>query len=210
MDKQNALEIFSNLEKHNPQPQIELYSTNEFTLLIAIVLSAQSTDKRVNIVTKDLFKEISSPNDVISMGVNALEERIKTIGLYKNKAKNIVSLSELLIEKFDCEVPSDIGELTSLPGVGRKTANVWLNTVHGFPGIAVDTHVMRVSARLNLSSGKTPVEIEQDLYKVVPDVYHSRVSNWLVLHGRYICKAKKPICQECFLKGCCKYYAEHR
>lgn len=210
MDRQNVIEIFSNLERHNPQPQIELYSTNEFTLLVAIVLSAQSTDKRVNIVTKDLFKEISSPNDVISMGVNALEERIKTIGLYKNKAKNIISLSEKLIEKFDCEVPSDIDALTSLPGVGRKTANVWLNTAHGFPGIAVDTHVMRVSGRLNLSAGKTPVEIEQDLYKAVPSIYHSRVSNWLVLHGRYICKAKKPMCQECFLTKCCKYYVEHK
>lgn len=206
MDKTIINKIFEIFKASNANPKTELFYTNDFTFLIAIILSAQSTDKRVNIITNELFKIITSPKDVLSLGNENLEYIIKSIGLFHNKAKNITELSKILIEKYNGNIPDNYDDILQLPGVGRKTANVFVNNTRKDPKIAVDTHVFRVANRLGIVSGNTPVEVEQKLYNNVDKKYHINLSNWLVLHGRYICKAKSPECNKCLLNEYCNYY----
>ncbi len=196
--------IFKIFKEANPHPKAELDYINEFTFLLAIILSAQATDKGVNKATPALFKVASSPEAIVSLGLDSLKEYIKTIGLYNNKAKNIISLSQILIEDYSGQVPTNTEALESLPGVGRKSANVFLNTLYNKPVIAVDTHVKRTSNLIGLTDKKTPLEIEQDLYKRVPSEYHIHTSNWLVLHGRYTCVSRKPKCDICPISQYCE------
>ena len=196
-------EMCRRFEKSLPDPKSELDHSSHFTFLVAVVMSAQTTDKQVNKVVANLFPNYNTPDDFIALGVEGLQEKIKSIGLYKSKAKNIVELSKILKEKFNSEVPKTREGLESLPGVGRKTANVVLNALFNMPTIAVDTHVQRLSGRLDLSDGNNPLKIEADLEKVIPEKYKNRISDWLVLHGRYICKAQKPNCEKCMLNDLC-------
>ncbi len=198
------LEIMNIFHQKDPNPRCELDYHNAYTLLVAVVLSAQSTDKGVNKATAELFKIADTPQKMVSLGLDKLKEYIKTIGLYNNKAKNIISLSQELINNHGGEVPHNREALENLPGVGRKTANVVLNVWFGEPTLAVDTHVMRISHRLNMSDGKTPLEVEKDLLKVLPDTYKKNANHWLVLFGRYICKAQKPDCANCPLTTLCR------
>ena len=197
------MEIMNIFHRKDPNPRCELDYHNAYTLLVAVVLSAQSTDKGVNKATAELFKIADTPQKMVSLGLDKLKEHIKTIGLYNNKAKNIISLSQELINNHNGEVPHNREALENLPGVGRKTANVVLNVWFGEPTLAVDTHVMRISHRLNMSDGKTPLEVEKDLLKVLPDTYKKNANHWLVLFGRYICKAQKPDCANCPLTNLC-------
>lgn len=197
------MEIVKVFEQRDPNPRCELNFSNAFTLLVAVVLSAQSTDKGVNKATEALFKVADTPQKMLALGLDNLKTYIKTIGLYNNKAKNIIALSQDLVEKHNGEVPCHREDLENLPGVGRKTANVVLNVWFNQPAIAVDTHVMRISKRLELSNGKNPLEIEKDLNSVLPDCYKKNANHWLVLFGRYICKAQKPDCANCPVAGFC-------
>ena len=197
------LEIMEIFNQREPNPKCELNYTNAYTLLVAVVLSAQSTDKGVNKATQELFKVADTPQKMISLGLENLKSYIKTIGLYNNKAKNIIALSEELVKNHQGIVPEDRNILETLPGVGRKTANVVLNVWFNQPTLAVDTHVMRISHRLNLSDGKTPLKVEEDLLKVLPQNYVKNANHWLVLFGRYICKAQKPDCLNCPLQKFC-------
>lgn len=191
-------EIMEVFQSNDANPPTELDYTNAFTLLVAIVLSAQSTDKGVNKATKELFKMADTPQKMIDLGLDKLKEYIKTIGLYNNKAQNIISLSNMLINEYHGEVPADRDSLVKLPGVGRKTANVLLNVWYNQPTIAVDTHVLRVAERLELSDGKKdPLKVEADLERALKTEYKLHVNHWLVLFGRYICKAQKPDCTNC-------------
>ena len=204
MRKQSEiLEIMQIFADGNQAPKSELEYTNAYTLLVAIILSAQSTDKGVNKATKELFKVADTPQKMLYLGIDGLKEYIKTIGLYNNKAKSIISMSQSLIEKFDGEVPSSQEDLESLAGVGRKTANVLRNVWYNQPTMAVDTHVFRIAHRLDFSKGKTPLEVEKDLLKILPDKYLMYANHWLVLFGRYICKAQKPDCEKCPLAKYC-------
>lgn len=198
--------ILERFRLDNPNPRLELYYVNHFTLLIAIIMSARMTDKGVNKVTQNLFKHIKTPEDVIDMGVYRLTDALKTIGLYKTKAKHIVQLSEILIRLYQGGIPTTYTELTKLPGVGRKTANVFLNVTVSAPTMPVDTHVFRVSHRLGLSTGKTPETVEKDLLAIIPKEYFPMAPHWFVLHGRYICKSRNPKCTSCFLNDICPYY----
>ena len=202
-DKKEILEIMEIFAKLNPNPQCELNFSNAYTLLVAVVLSAQSTDKGVNKATEELFKVVDTPQKMLDLGEDGLKKHIKTIGLYNNKAKSIMSLSKDLVEKFNGEVPHNRESLESLAGVGRKTANVVLNVWFDEPTIAVDTHVFRVAHRLELSNGKTPLDVEKDLLKVLPAEYAKNANHWLVLFGRYTCKAQKPDCGNCPLVHLC-------
>ena len=202
-DKKEILEIMEVFAKLNPNPQCELNFSNAYTLLVAVVLSAQSTDKGVNKATEELFKVVDTPQKMLDLGEDGLKKHIKTIGLYNNKAKSIMSLSKDLVEKFNGEVPHNRESLESLAGVGRKTANVVLNVWFDEPTIAVDTHVFRVAHRLELSNGKTPLDVEKDLLKVLPKEYAKNANHWLVLFGRYTCKAQKPDCGNCPLVHLC-------
>ena len=197
------LQILQIFNDRDPNPRCELDYTNAYTLLIAVLLSAQSTDKGVNKATKELFKIADTPQKMLELGIEKLKEYIKTIGLYNNKAKNIIALSEDLIKYHNGEVPENREALEKLAGIGRKTANVILNVWFNQPTIAVDTHVMRISRRLNLSDGKTPLEIEQDLNNILPDNFKKNANHWLVLFGRYICKAQKPDCLNCPITNFC-------
>jgi len=197
------LEIMEIFNQNNPDPRCELDYHNAYTLLVAVVLSAQSTDKGVNKATAELFKIADTPQKMVALGIDELKNYIKTIGLYNNKAKNIIALSRELIEKHNGEVPQNREALENLPGVGRKTANVVLNVWFGKATLAVDTHVMRISHRLDMSRGKTPLEVEKDLLKVLPDKYAKNANHWLVLFGRYICKAQKPDCSNCPIASLC-------
>lgn len=191
-------EIMEVFQSNDANPPTELDYTNAFTLLVAIVLSAQSTDKGVNKATKELFKVADNPQKMVDLGLDKLKEHIKTIGLYNNKAQNIISLSNMLINEYHGEVPADRDSLVKLPGVGRKTANVLLNVWYNQPTIAVDTHVLRVAERLELSDGKKdPLKVEADLERALNTEYKLHVNHWLVLFGRYICKAQKPDCTNC-------------
>lgn len=203
-NKKEVLEIMSVFAEKDPDPRCELDYKNAFTLLVAVVLSAQSTDKGVNKATKNLFATVDTPQKMVDLGLDKLKEQIKTIGLYNNKAKNIIALSQELVEKHGGIVPDDREALEKLPGVGRKTANVVLNVWFNKPTLAVDTHVMRISHRLGFSEGKTPLAIEQDLMKVLPLEYVKNANHWLVLFGRYICKAQKPDCPNCPIAKFCK------
>ena len=203
LSKEKILEIFSRFSKITPEPKGELEYISSYTLLIAVVLSAQSTDVGVNKVTKKLFSLAKTPKEMIAIGENKVIENIRTIGLYKNKAKNIISLSNKLIEDFAGEVPKTHAELESLPGVGRKTANVVLSMAFGIPTIAVDTHVFRVSNRTGLATGKNVEEVEKKLIKRLPEKYFFHAHHWLILHGRYTCKARNPLCLECIISDLC-------
>ena len=202
-DKASVLNIIKIFEKLNPNPKCELNYTNAYTLLVAVVLSAQSTDKGVNKATENLFKIADSPQKMLALGIDGLKEHIKTIGLYNNKAKSIMSLSQDLVTKFNGVVPHSRTDLENLAGVGRKTANVVLNVWFGEPTIAVDTHVFRIAHRLDLSTGKTPNDVEKDLNKLLEPQYAKNANHWFVLFGRYVCKATKPMCENCPIKDLC-------
>jgi endonuclease-3 len=203
--KAEAEEFFARLKKHTPEPKTELQYVNAYTLLVAVVMSAQATDKGVNKATAPLFKMVKTPEQMVALGEEKLAEAIKTIGLYRGKAKNVVALSKLLIEQHDSKVPKDREALEALPGVGRKTANVVLNVAFGEPTIAVDTHIFRVSNRTNLAPGKNVVEVEIKLEKMVPEHYKSHAHHWLILHGRYTCVARKPFCPTCVVRDLCRF-----
>ncbi len=195
-------EILDVFKAQDPNPKSELNYHNAYTLLVAIVLSAQSTDKGVNKATEQLFKIADTPQKILDLGIDELKNHIKTIGLYNNKAKNIMALSQRLVDEANGEVPQNRDFLESLPGVGRKTANVLLNVWWGEPTVAVDTHVLRLAKRLDLSDGDTPLTVEADLNKL-PDEYKRHLNHWLVLFGRYICKAQKPDCKNCPITKFC-------
>ena len=205
LPKADVEAIFGAFAASNPEPKGELDYVNPFTLLVAVVLSAQATDAGVNKATKTLFQLADTPEKMVALGVAGIEERIKTIGLFRNKAKNTFALSQQLIEKFDSKVPEDRESLESLPGVGRKTANVVLNIAFRQPTIAVDTHLFRVSNRTGLAPGNAPLEVESGLMKVIPDQYMLHAHHWLILHGRYICKARKPDCWRCIIREWCRF-----
>jgi endonuclease-3 len=198
-------EIFARLSTKDPEPKTELEFTNHYTLLVAVVLSAQSTDVGVNKATKALFKVADTPEKMVALGETKLKTYINTIGLYNAKAKNVIALSEQLIAKHESIVPEDFDALVALPGVGRKTANVVLNCAFGHPTMAVDTHVFRVSNRIGLVSTKTPEQTEHALLKIIPEPYKRHAHHWLILHGRYTCKARKPICGNCVIADLCGY-----
>ena len=205
MKKETIREIFKRLCEANPSPKGELRYSNAYTLLVAVVLSAQATDKGVNKATGPLFKIVKTPEKMIELGEARLRSYVKTIGLYNAKAKNIMALSRILVEKYKARVPNNREALESLPGVGRKTANVVLNIFFGVPTIAVDTHVFRISNRTGLAEGKTPLEVEKALERVVPEEYALHAHHWLILHGRYVCKARKPECPSCLIRDLCLY-----
>lgn len=196
-------QIFARFTEHNPNPQSELKWKNPFTLLVAVVLSAQATDVGVNRATAPLFKQVTSPTSMLQLGEDRLKEMIKTINYYPTKAKRIIALSKILNEEYAGEVPCNREQLETLPGVGRKTANVVLNVAFGKPTIAVDTHVLRVSNRLHLSFSNKPHIVEEDLNRLVPECFKGSAHHHLILHGRYICKARVPTCKECFLFDLC-------
>jgi len=198
-------EIFRRLSSLNPEPATELHYRNPFELLVAVVLSAQATDKSVNLATPRLFQAAGSPAAMLALGQEGLEAYVKTIGLYRTKAKNLLAACRLLIERYRGEVPGNREALESLPGVGRKTANVILNSAFGEPTIAVDTHIFRVANRTGLAPGKNVVEVENKLLKLVPEPYRRHAHHWLILHGRYVCKARKPECPACPIRDLCEY-----
>jgi endonuclease-3 len=198
-------EVFRRFHEANPHPEGELESVNTFTFLVAVVLSAQATDEGVNKATRALFKAADTPEKMLALGEDKVREYIKTIGLFRNKAKNVVLLSKAVIEKHGSQVPSSREELEALPGVGRKTANVVLNICFGQPTIAVDTHLFRVSNRVGLAPGKTPLAVEQGLIKSIPEQYLLHAHHWLILHGRYVCKARKPECERCIINDICLF-----
>ena len=203
--KAEAEEFFARLKRHMPEPRTELEYRNPFTLLVAVALSAQATDRSVNKATQSLFKVADTPEKMVALGVQKLTPYIKTIGLYRTKAKNVIALSKALIENHNSNVPQDRDALEALPGVGRKTANVVLNVAFGEPTIAVDTHIFRVGNRTGLAPGKTPREVEDGLQKIVPDQYKLHAHHWLILHGRYTCVARKPLCPTCIVNDLCRY-----
>ena len=197
--------MFALLSQHNPNPQTELTFHNPFTLLVAVVLSAQATDVGVNKATKRLFAEADTPEAMVALGLEQIRNHIKTIGLFNTKAKNVLALSKILIDQHGGAVPQDRGALEALPGVGRKTANAVLNEAFGKPTIAVDTHIFRVSNRTGLAPGKTPDAVEKELLRRVPERYKKGAHHWLILHGRYICKARKPDCSSCSIEQFCLF-----
>jgi len=197
-------EIFRRFAIQRPEPRGELEHTNAFTLLVAVVLSAQATDAGVNKATRDLFKVADTPEKMLKLGEEKLGNYIRTIGLWRAKTKNVIALSEILIRDYGGEVPDDRDELIKLPGVGRKTANVVLNMAFGQPTMAVDTHIFRIGNRIGLAPGKTPEEVEQGLLRVIPPEYMRHAHHWLILHGRYVCKARRPECERCVIADICK------
>ncbi|MBW8745354.1 MAG: endonuclease III [Sphingomonas sp.] len=205
MKKDAVFEFYRRLAELNPSPETELDYVNPYTLLVAVVLSAQATDVGVNKATKRLFQTVQTPQAMVALGEAGLKEHIKTIGLFNMKAKNVIALSEQLIAKHNGEVPDDREALEALPGVGRKTANVVLNTAFGHDTIAVDTHIFRVSNRTGLAPGKTVEKVEAKLETVTPQVFKSHAHHWLILHGRYVCKARRPECWRCVEIDLCAY-----
>ncbi|GHU32520.1 endonuclease III [Betaproteobacteria bacterium] len=197
--------LFERLQAANPAPTTELAYATPFQLLIAVILSAQATDKSVNIATQRLFADAPTPQAILRLGEEKLAEYINRIGLYRNKSKNVIATCRLLLERHGGEVPREREALEALPGVGRKTANVVLNTAFGEPTIAVDTHIFRVANRTGLSPGKTPLAVELGLLKKVPPTYRKNAHHWLILHGRYVCKARKPECWRCTIADFCEY-----
>jgi endonuclease-3 len=203
MNPRKRREIFRRLQAANPNPTTELEYGTPYELLVAVVLSAQATDKSVNLATRRLFP--ATPDKIARLDVAGLEPYIKSIGLYRTKAKNVVALSNVLIQKYGGQVPADREALESLPGVGRKTANVVLNTAFGQPTVAVDTHIFRVANRTGLAPGKDPLEVEQKLLKFTPPEYLKNAHHWLILHGRYVCLARKPGCPQCPIRDLCEF-----
>lgn len=197
--------MFFRLREARPEPESELNYVNSYTLVVAVALSAQATDIGVNKATKALFANVTTPKQMVELGEEKLIEHIRTIGLFRTKAKNVIGLSKMLIEDFAGEVPQNREDLEKLPGVGRKTANVVMNVAFKEPTIAVDTHIYRVSNRMGLAPGKTPTAVEEFLTRIVPETYKLHAHHWLILHGRYICKARKPDCPNCILIDLCKY-----
>ncbi len=200
----DVTEIFRRFAAIEPEPKGELEHVNAYTLLVAVVLSAQATDAGVNKATRALFKAADTPAKMLALGEDRVRDYVKTIGLFRNKAKNVILLSEKLVAEHGGEVPDDREALEALPGVGRKTANVVLNMAFGHPTMAVDTHVFRVSHRLGLSAGKTPEAVERDLVRIIPADYALHAHHWLILHGRYLCKARKPECARCPVRELCR------
>jgi len=208
MKKQDVDTFYARLAQVMPEPKGELHYINPYTLSVAVVLSAQATDIGVNRATEPLFKVVDTPEKMVAQGEAKLKNYIKTIGLFNTKAKNVVALSHMLIEKHGSAVPRDRDALQELPGVGRKTANVVLNIAFGEPTIAVDTHIFRIGNRTGLAPGKTPLEVETKLVKVTPDKWKLHAHHWLILHGRYVCKARKPDCPLCVVHDLCRYKAK--
>ena len=204
MNKTKRLEILERLRADNPEPKSELEYSNPFELLVAVTLSAQATDVGVNKATRKLFPVANTPEAIVALGVEGLKEYIKTIGLYNSKANNVYKLSQILIEKHNSQVPESLEALVALPGVGRKTANVVLNCAFGWPTIAVDTHIFRVSNRTKFAMGKDVDAVEAKLEKVVPAEFKVDVHHWLILHGRYVCVARKPKCGSCLIEDLCE------
>ncbi|MDH4049590.1 MAG: endonuclease III [Gammaproteobacteria bacterium] len=205
MNKEKRSEIFRRLRSRNPSPTTELDYGTPFELLVSVILSAQATDVSVNKATSVLFPIARTPRAILDLGVRKLKSYIRTIGLYNTKAENIIKTSRILLQKHDGEVPRDRAALEALPGVGRKTASVVLNTAFGEPTIAVDTHIFRVSNRTGLAPGKTPLEVEKRLTRLTPDEFRKDAHHWLILHGRYVCKARKPACPDCVIADLCEY-----
>ncbi len=205
MKKLEIEEFFRRLAEALPEPKTELRYKNPYTLLVAVVLSAQSTDKGVNKATEKLFRIADTPERMLKLGEAGLVEHVKTIGLFRNKARNIIALSRILVEEHGGKVPRTREALEALPGVGRKTANVVLNVAFGEPTIAVDTHIFRVANRTGLAPGKTPREVEDKLVKAVPAAYLQHAHHWLILHGRYVCLARKPDCPACIVRDLCRF-----
>ena len=205
LTKAQITQIFEQLSHDRPNPKTELVYTNPFTLICAVAFSAQSTDVGVNKATKPLFEKYDTPQKMLALGEDGLGEYLKTIGLWRQKAKNCIAMCKILVDKFGGEVPQTRDELVTLPGVGRKTANVVLNEAFHQPTIAVDTHIFRVSNRTGLAAGKTPDEVEAGLEKIVPNEYKLGAHHWLILHGRYVCVARKPKCNMCSIIGLCQF-----
>jgi len=205
LSREDVEAMFAAFARDNPEPKGELVAPNAFTLLVAVVLSAQATDAGVNKATPALFKLADTPQKMVNLGVERITDLVKTIGLYRNKAKNVFALSQILVDKFGGEVPADREALESLPGVGRKTANVVLNMAFGEATMAVDTHVFRVANRTMLAPGETPLEVELGLLKAIPDKYLLHAHHWLILHGRYVCLARKPQCYRCSIAQWCRF-----
>ena len=205
MKKADIEQFFARLHAANPEPKGELNYVNPYTLLVAVALSAQATDVGVNKATGPLFKVVTTPRQMLDLGEGRLKDFIKTIGLFNSKAKNVIAMARILIDDHGGEVPQDRAALEKLPGVGRKTANVVLNMAFGQPTMAVDTHIFRVGNRTGLASGKTPLAVEKELEKRVPEPYRLHAHHWLILHGRYICKARKPDCPACSVSDLCGF-----
>ena len=205
MKKASIVKFYDRLAAANPEPRGELDHVNPYTLLVAVVLSAQATDVGVNKATKELFQTVQTPQAMVALGETRLKEHIKTIGLFNAKARNVIALSLLLLERHDGAVPRDRDALEALPGVGRKTANVVLSIAFGEPTIAVDTHVFRIANRTGLAPGKTPLEVEKELQRVTPKERKQHAHHWLILHGRYVCKARKPDCPRCLVADLCGF-----
>ncbi|MBF0621803.1 MAG: endonuclease III [Magnetococcales bacterium] len=203
MKKADVVEAFTILKTATPHPKSDLNYRSPFELLVAVVLSAQATDVGVNKATPALFAEADTPEKMAALGEDRIRHHIRSIGLYNNKAKSVYKLSQILVERFDSTVPGDRKSLESLPGVGRKTANVVLNVAFNQPTMAVDTHVFRVSHRLGLAKGKTPTAVEKELVRVIPETFMDHAHHWLIKHGRYVCKARKPECEKCIISQLC-------
>jgi len=208
MNPAKRREIFLRLQAANPHPTTELEYSTPFELLVAVMLSAQATDVSVNAATRHLFPVANTPEKILALGEEKLREYIQRIGLYKTKARHVMQTCRLLMEQHDGQVPQTRGELEALPGVGRKTANVILNTAFGQPTIAVDTHIFRLANRIGLAPGKDVLEVEKKLLKVVPDEFKHDAHHWLILHGRYVCQARKPKCGACIIRDLCEYKAK--
>ncbi len=205
MNARQRQELFERLRRQNPHPTTELEYRTPFELLVAVMLSAQATDRSVNRATRALFAVADTPRAILELGEEGLKRYIRNIGLYNTKAKHIIETCRILLEKFDGKVPDNRRDLESLPGVGRKTANVVLNTAFGQPTMAVDTHIFRVANRTGLAPGKTPLAVEKKLLQVVPEAFLRNAHHWLILHGRYTCTARKPRCRQCILRDLCEY-----
>lgn len=204
LSKEEIVQVLERLKSQNPNPKSELEYSNAFTLLVAVVLSAQATDKSVNIATKELFQIADTPEKMLELGEEKLIGYIKSIGLYRNKAKNIIGLSKMLLQEFAGDVPDSLENLVKLPGVGRKTANVVLNVIFNKPTMPVDTHLLRVSPKIGLAEGTTPEQVEKSLLERIPSEYMQNAHHWILLHGRYVCTAKNAKCEECVINDLCK------
>lgn len=205
LTQEEIKEVFERFKKANPNPTSELKWTNPFTLLVSVVLSAQATDKSVNKATEALYKIADTPQKILSLGEDNLISYIKSIGLYKSKAKHIIELSKMLINEFDSSIPDNLDDLIKLPGVGRKTANVVLNVLFNKPTMPVDTHLLRISPKIGLAEGIAPIQIEKSLCARIPQEYMNHAHHWLILHGRYICTARNPHCEACIINDICKH-----
>lgn len=208
LSEKEIVKVFERFKKQNPEPKSELEYSSPFTLLVAVVLSAQATDKSVNKVTRELFKVAKSPEQMVELGEEKLIDYIRSIGLYKNKAHNVIGLSKMLISEFNSQVPSTREELEKLPGVGRKTANVVLNVVFNQPTMPVDTHLLRISPKIGFAKGISTLEIEKSLVERIPKKYMLHAHHWLILHGRYVCTARSPKCDKCIINDICKHNGE--